>query len=449
MKKRPAPQRHATDMKTGLKICLLLLFSVLFFSPAPASAAGNETIPVEYFYEEGCLKCQQALPVVGRVVASHPEVNFSIYEIMSSYPLMKEYGITSVPTIVINSSTAITYRDYEGNMTILEARLEEAIESSTLPPFPAGEPHAEESADDKDEKSEELNGEESTSEEKNEGETAREELNGKESSAEELNGEELNGEELNGEDPDSDKPIGELLREWLRKEKSEGEKMNPFLILAAGILAGFNPCLLAVMAFLASITLSQQGGKKEMLKITAGFSAGIFVMYMVAGLSILGTVSFIPKIRETVTTLLVLLTGIVGLWHIYDAYRLKVDEKTTFRTPRALKNFMGRIGEKNLLLLSFLAGGMFSLVKAPCVGAIYLSILNMLVTKTGMLECAFYLAIYNLGLVFPVICLGVLLTVGLSPETVTEFREKRRVEIRLVTGFILIALALLLHFKII
>ena len=384
MKKLPAPQRHAIDMKPGLKICLLLLFSLLSFSPAPAYAAGNETVSVEYFYEDGCLKCQQALPVVGQVVKSYPEVNFSIYEIMSSYTRMKEYGITTVPAIAVNRNTVITYRDYEGNETILKALLEEAIETSTLPPFPVSEPPSGESSDYNNETPEELN----------------------------------------------------------------GRIMNPFFILVAGILAGFNPCLLAVMAFLASITLSQQGGKGEMLKITAGFSAGIFVMYMVAGISILGTVSFIPRIRETVTTLLALMTGIVGLWHIYDAYRLKVDAKSTFKTPNALKKFMEKIGKKNLLLLSFLAGGMFSLVKVPCVGAIYLSILNMLITKTGVLEGAFYLAIYNLGLVLPVISLGILLTVGMSPETVTEFREKRRVEIRLVTGLILIALAILMQFRI-
>ncbi len=385
MKKRPALQRHAINTKTGLKICLFLLFSLLFFSPAPVSAAGNLTVSVEYFYEDGCLKCRQALPVVSQVVESYPNVNFSIYEIMSSYPHMKEYGITTVPAIVVNRSTAITYRDYEGNETILKALLEEAIETPALPPLPASEPYAGESSA-------------------------------------------YNDENLGG---------------------LNGEKMNPFFVLVAGILAGFNPCLLAVMAFLATITISQQGGKWEMLKITAGFSAGIFVMYMVAGMSILGAVSFIPRIRENVATFLVLLTGIIGLWHIYDAYRLKVHAKSTFRTPKALNNFMEGIGEKNLLLLSFLAGGMFSLVKAPCVGAIYLSILNMLVTKTGVLEGVFYLAIYNLGLLLPVIGLGVLLTVGMSPETVTEFREKRRVEIRLMTGFILIALALLLHFKMI
>ena len=128
----------------------------------------------------------------------------------------------------------------------------------------------------------------------------------------------------------------------------------------------------------------------------------------------------------------------LGFWHIYDAYWLKKHSRSTFRTPEALKNFMSRMGEKNLLLFSFLSGGMFSLVKAPCVGAIYLSLLSILATKTDMTRGTVYMGIYNLGLLLPVIGLGLLLAFGLSPSKVTEFREKWRVEIRLITGFILI-----------
>ncbi|AKB79434.1 Cytochrome c-type biogenesis protein [Methanosarcina horonobensis HB-1 = JCM 15518] len=228
------------------------------------------------------------------------------------------------------------------------------------------------------------------------------------------------------------------------------ERMSPFLVLAAGILAGFNPCLLAVMAFLASVTLAQQGGgKKEMLKITLGFSTGVFTMYMFAGLSILSTVNLMPHLRMHFSVITILLTALLGLWHIYDAYWLRTHAKSTFRTPKSLKDFMSRMGEKNLLLLSFLAGGMFSLVKAPCVGAIYLSILSMLALRTDVARGIVYMGIYNLGLLLPVVCLGLLLAFGLSPTKVTEFRERRRVEIRLTTGLILITLALLMQLRIV
>jgi len=226
------------------------------------------------------------------------------------------------------------------------------------------------------------------------------------------------------------------------------EKMSPFLILTAGFLAGFNPCLLAVMAFLASVTLAQKGGKKEMLKITLGFSTGIFTMYMFAGLSILSTVNFLPGIRSYFSEIAILVTALLGFWHIYDAYWLRKHAKSTFRTPQSLKDFMSRMGEKNLLLLSFLAGGMFSLVKAPCVGAVYLSILSLLAMKTDIARGIEYMGIYNLGLLLPVVCLGLLLAFGLSPKKVTEFRERKRVGIRLTTGLILITLALLMQLRI-
>lgn len=226
------------------------------------------------------------------------------------------------------------------------------------------------------------------------------------------------------------------------------EKISPFLILTAGILSGFNPCLLAVMAFLASVTLTQKGRRKEMLKITLGFSTGIFTMHMLAGLSILSTVNFLPHIRSYFSEVAVLMTALLGVWHIYDAYWLRKHAKSTFRTPQPLKDFMSRMGEKNLLLLSFLAGGMFSLVKAPCVGAVYLSILSMLAIKTDIARGIAYMGIYNLGLLLPVVLLGLLLAFGLSPKKVTEFRERKRVGIRLTTGLILISLALLMHFRI-
>jgi cytochrome c biogenesis protein CcdA len=227
------------------------------------------------------------------------------------------------------------------------------------------------------------------------------------------------------------------------------EKMSFFLILAAGIIAGFNPCFLAVMATFASVTPTENRRRDDMLKITLGFSAGIFTMYMLAGIGILGVVSFLPEIRNDFTAISILIIVLLGFWHIYDAYWLKRHSKTTFKTPEALKNFMGKMGGKNLLLFPFLSGGMYSLVKAPCVGAIYLSVLSILATKTDMIKGTAYMGVYNLGLLLPLVALGLLLAFGLSPKRVTEFRENWRVEIRLVTGFILISVALLMQFKMI
>ncbi len=100
----------------------------------------------------------------------------------------------------------------------------------------------------------------------------------------------------------------------IREDRSRHiEKISPYLLLTAGILSGFNPCLLAVMAFLASVNLTQKGRRKEMLKITlGGFSTGIFTMHMLAGLSILGTVNFLPELRSYFSEIAVVMTAFSG-----------------------------------------------------------------------------------------------------------------------------------------
>jgi cytochrome c biogenesis protein CcdA len=104
---------------------------------------------------------------------------------------------------------------------------------------------------------------------------------------------------------------------------------------------------------------------------------------------------------------------------------------------------------KNILIVSCIAGGVFSLVKAPCVGAVYFAIIDLIISQGNIAKGGVYLALYNFGVVFPVLVLGVLLAYGMNPEKVTEFREKRRVEVRIITGIVLIALALLIYFKVI
>jgi len=225
--------------------------------------------------------------------------------------------------------------------------------------------------------------------------------------------------------------------------------MSPLFFLAAGILAGFNPCLLAVMAFLTTIILAQQGRRKELLRITLGFSTGILTIHILAGIIILSAVNFFPEIRGDFTEVTILLTALLGFWHIFDAYWLKKHARSTFKTPDSLKNFMSGMTKQNLLLMSFLSGGMYFLVKAPCVGAVYLSILSILVTKTDMMTGTVYMGLYIFGLLLPIMTIGLLLSCGLSPNDVAEFRERWRVEIRLITGIILFLLALLMQLRII
>jgi len=203
------------------------------------------------------------------------------------------------------------------------------------------------------------------------------------------------------------------------------------------------------MAFLASLTLYSKGNRTELLKIVGGFCAGIFVMFMVVGMGLLGVIKQQPEIKDTITVVLVVLIGLLGLWHFYDAYHLKVHDRSSFKTSGSFLQLVEGIEHRNTVMVSFLAGAMFSIIKAPCVGAVYFAILDMLITQGKIADGAIYLSFYNLGVILPVLILGIMLAFGLSPERVNDLRENRRVEIRIVTGAVLLLLAVLIYFNII
>ncbi len=376
MKKRLVLPLHAINI-----FSLLVLLSIVLFIPVVASGQSGEVV-VEYFYEDGCLNCAGAEPVVDKVIQGYNNISYSKYEILSDYGDMKVYdrmvngyGIATVPAVVINHQVTITYSDYNGDEKQLEELLVTGIENAPLIPV------------------------------------------------------------NNSIQPDN------------------GENILPELslpvVLVAGLLAGFNPCLLAVMAFLASLTLSSKGNRTELLKIVGGFCAGIFVMFMVVGMGLLGVIKQQPEIKDTIILLLVVLIGLLGLWHFYDAYHLKVHDRSSFKTSGTFLQLVEGIEHRNTVMVSFLAGAMFSIIKAPCVGAVYFAILDVLITQGKIANGAIYLCFYNLGVILPVLILGIMLAFGLSPERVNDLRENRRIEIRLVTGAVLVLLAVLMYFNII
>jgi cytochrome c-type biogenesis protein len=217
-------------------------------------------------------------------------------------------------------------------------------------------------------------------------------------------------------------------------------------VLAAGLVAGFNPCLLGILVFLSASVLSSSGRRRELILMVVFFSLGIFTMYFLFGLGVqrlLQTEAVFTTFRNVVVAFLV----VMGMAHILDAVKLRSGGKSMFRTDWALKYFQSGV-DKGRLSSYFLVGALFSLVKAPCVGAVYLAILDM-ISARSYAEGAVYLLFYNLGIILPIIIIGGFMALGMSPEQVDAWRKDYRAGIRLFTGLMLLALAPLIYWQII
>jgi cytochrome c biogenesis protein CcdA len=218
-------------------------------------------------------------------------------------------------------------------------------------------------------------------------------------------------------------------------------------VFVVGLLAGFNPCLLAILAFIASVTLANTGRRRDVLLIVIMFSLGIFVTYLVFGIGLLSIIERSPGLQGSIKNFLVVLIGILGIWHLYDAYHLRKNTESSFYTPKAFIRLTESVTKQVSLPASFFIGALFSLIKAPCVGAVYFVVLDMV--RSGEGTGYLYLAAYNFGVVLPVLVLGGAIAFGLNPDKVEKFRKDKRSMMRLITGITLLIIAVLMYMGII
>lgn len=216
-------------------------------------------------------------------------------------------------------------------------------------------------------------------------------------------------------------------------------------VFVVGFLAGFNPCLLAILAFIASVTLATTGKRRNVLLIVLMFSLGIFVTYLIVGIGLLRVLEEAPGLQAGIKNFLVVLIGILGLWHVYDANHLRTNTESSFYTPKSFIRLTESVTKKVSLPASFFMGALFSLIKAPCVGAVYFLILDMV--RSGEGTGYLYLAAYNFGVVLPVLVLGGAIAFGLDPEKVEKFRKDKRSMMRLITGVTLLVIAFLMYIE--
>lgn len=207
----------------------------------------------------------------------------------------------------------------------------------------------------------------------------------------------------------------------------------------AGLIAGFNPCLLAVMAFIASTTLAAAGSGTRIIARVFSFCGGLLTVYLLIGIGLMELMRLVPALDLVLKGIIVITLVMMAAWSCYDAWRVKKGVES-----QSFKAVLGRFRqsyERYALAASFAIGAAFGLVKMPCVGGLYIAILGTILQSERFAEGIVYLIIYNIGVILPVLALGGLLAYGLSPASLNAFRLRHRVKLKLFTGLLLAAMA--------
>ncbi len=390
----------------GLKSyrAMLMLILVLALPLLVSLASANTEIIL--LKSPGCPKCAAAERTIDSIMAENKSITLVKYDYFTDegHRIIKEYKVKSdIPSVIIGH-TVIGYKTYDGDTGKLDRMIREALANT------------------------------STNESIIQNINQYQNNSNNNLSTNNLNSSNQTNQSFNLTGGISDISLGQLSLSTVS------------MVLAAGLIAGFNPCLLGILVFLAASVLSSAGRKRELITMIISFSLGIFTMYFLFGLGMQHLLQG-EALESGFRYILVVFLVVLGLAHVEDWRRLRAGKNSLFRTDWALKYVKAGVtsGKHSSY---FLIGALFSLVKAPCVGAVYLAILDLISSKSYF-EGSVYLLFYNIGIILPIIILGGFIALGMSPEQVDAYRKDYRAGIRLVTGIALLALAPLIYWQLI
>jgi cytochrome c biogenesis protein CcdA len=215
-------------------------------------------------------------------------------------------------------------------------------------------------------------------------------------------------------------------------------ELNLLVVFVSGIIIGVSPCILLMLSvFGTSLILTEK--KTKFLQISFGLLSGMILAYIFISIifvfffQILNVLLFFKYIFAAILI-------IIGMWQIIESKR---DKSIIFGTPARVKTILKDFIEKNSGIYAFSVGIIFVFIKIPCFGTIYLSLLYNLYLNPFLI---IYIMFYILGLLLPIITVLILLRLGLESDKINEFRLKYRTYLRILSGAILMTLAILLLF---
>lgn len=223
-------------------------------------------------------------------------------------------------------------------------------------------------------------------------------------------------------------------------------------VILAGLINGSNPCAFAALIFFISYLTLVGRKRKEIFWVGMGFSATVFVTYLLIGFGILSFIqhlSFLPLFSRVVYLITMAVALALGIYSFYDYILLKRGRSSEMKLqlPGFLKKRVHQIIRKEsqssrYFLAAMAAGFIISLLEFACTGQVYLpTILFVINTPSLRASAISYLLLYNLMFVAPLLIIFGVVYWGVTSEQLAFFLQKRASTIKLLTSLFFFFLA--------
>lgn len=243
-----------------------------------------------------------------------------------------------------------------------------------------------------------------------------------------------------------------------QKIKRAFESFTTLPLVSAGVIDGVNPCAFATLLFFVSFILGKSKNRYEVLLVGLTFSMGVFLTYLLIGMG-LSQIIYSLKAFSWLTLLLYLTTAVGALFLAVLSFsdylkirRGRISEITLQLSSSAKDAIRKLIKNPNLPLplyiSSFLVAIPISLLEFSCTGQIYLpTIMYVMAIQEMRSRAIFYLVIYNLFFILPLVLVFLSVYIGTSSLRLVIFFKKRLGSIKILLTILFSLLSVLLFWR--
>lgn len=268
---------------------------------------------------------------------------------------------------------------------------------------------------------------------------------------------------------ESNDPIAPLIKMKLAAQIKKSEEaikerflsFGLFTVLGAGLIDGVNPCAFTLMVFFISFLNFVGYRKKELLVLGIVFILSVFFTYILIGI---GLFKFIQSLEafsllsRIIYLVVACLTIILGMYSIYDWYIYKKTgnpDELKLKLPSFIKLKIQRIVQgaarnrsRSLVELAIAisaCGFVVSLLESVCTGQTYVPTIAY-VLKNSLLrsKAFFYLALYNLMFILPLVVIFLAALRGVTSEMFSKIARRHLQAVKLLTAALFFLLGALL-----
>ena len=239
------------------------------------------------------------------------------------------------------------------------------------------------------------------------------------------------------------------------------KRITFWAIVGSGLVDGINPCAFAVIVFFISFLTVYKYNRKEIILVGVAYCFSVFCAYLLLGLGLFKFLYAMQGFSYVIKAFYIVTAGLCFVFFALSIYDFWVYQKTKrsdsmiLQLPQSLKVRIHKImgfflRDKNksawrLTLAALAVGFGVSLVEAVCTGQVYVPTCVLIMQNPEFrMKAIFYLVLYNLMFVVPLITVFVLALLGYESKGFNEFFKKHLGITKLLLCLVFLGLFVLL-----